>query len=74
MSPTKPLHRDEDEEEEEVTEYEGDYDTDIASSVPHKDALKSHARESSFDESFSTVHIRLVQADRCNAMHLVKHN
>ncbi|KAI1142244.1 hypothetical protein F5Y05DRAFT_370217 [Hypoxylon sp. FL0543] len=38
-------------EEGEVTEYEGDYDTDIASSVPHKDALKSHARDSSFDDS-----------------------
>ncbi|KAI2607407.1 uncharacterized protein GGS25DRAFT_331807 [Hypoxylon fragiforme] len=40
-------------EEGEVTEYEGDYDTDIASSVPHKDALKSHARDSSFDDSTS---------------------
>ncbi|KAL7627606.1 assembly of actin patch protein [Parahypoxylon ruwenzoriense] len=38
-------------EEGEVTEYEGDYDTDIGSSVPHKDALKSHARDSSFDDS-----------------------
>ncbi|KAI1481467.1 hypothetical protein F4774DRAFT_423970 [Daldinia eschscholtzii] len=38
-------------EEGEVTEYEGDYDTDIASSVPHKDALKSHARDSSFDDN-----------------------
>ncbi|KAI1490545.1 hypothetical protein F5X96DRAFT_669599 [Biscogniauxia mediterranea] len=39
-------------EEGEVTEYEGDYDTDIASSVPHKDALKAHARDSSFDSTF----------------------
>lgn len=38
-------------EDEEVTEYEGDYDTDIASAVPHKDALKSHARDSSLDDS-----------------------
>ncbi|KAI5920219.1 hypothetical protein F4810DRAFT_446214 [Camillea tinctor] len=38
-------------EEGEVTEYEGDYDTDIASSVHHKDALKAHARESSFDST-----------------------
>ena len=30
-----------DQSEGEVTEYEGDYDTDIGSSVPHKDALKS---------------------------------
>ncbi|KAF5557143.1 SH3 domain-containing protein [Fusarium napiforme] len=39
------------EEAEELTEYEGDYDTDIASSVPHKDALKSHARESSLEDN-----------------------
>jgi myosin tail region-interacting protein MTI1 len=50
-SPTKAAIRDDDEDEEEVTEYEGDYDTDIASSVPHKDALKSHGRESSFEDS-----------------------
>ncbi|GKT47321.1 SH3 domain-containing protein [Colletotrichum spaethianum] len=41
------------EDEDEVTEYEGDYDTDIASSVPHKDALKSHARDSSLDDNTS---------------------
>ncbi|KAK4125897.1 hypothetical protein N657DRAFT_632086 [Parathielavia appendiculata] len=40
-------------EEEEVTEYEGDYDTDIASSVPHKEALKAHQRDSSIDEVMS---------------------
>ncbi|MCJ1351267.1 MAG: hypothetical protein MMC33_001251 [Icmadophila ericetorum] len=48
-----PKHQPEDEEEdddEEVTEYDGDYDTDIGSSVPHKNALTSHARDSSFDE------------------------
>ncbi|KAL2204841.1 hypothetical protein CC79DRAFT_921251 [Sarocladium strictum] len=39
------------EHEDEATEYEGDYDTDIASSVPHKDALKSHARDSSFEDN-----------------------
>ncbi|KAI2637010.1 hypothetical protein GGS26DRAFT_588560 [Hypomontagnella submonticulosa] len=38
-------------EEGEVTEYEGDYDTDIGSSVHHKDALKAHARDSSFDDN-----------------------
>ncbi|PHH73557.1 hypothetical protein CDD80_3738 [Ophiocordyceps camponoti-rufipedis] len=43
-----------DEENEENTEYEGDYDTDIASSVPHKDALKAHARESSVDDKTET--------------------
>ncbi|MCJ1335521.1 hypothetical protein MMC09_000792 [Bachmanniomyces sp. S44760] len=40
-------------EEEELTEYDGDYDTDIASGAPHKDALKSHARDSSLDESMT---------------------
>lgn len=33
------------------SDYEGDYDTDIASSAKHKDALKSHAREPSLDDS-----------------------
>ncbi|KAJ4332078.1 assembly of actin patch protein [Didymella glomerata] len=33
------------------TDYEGDYDTDIASGATHKDALKSHAREPSLDAS-----------------------
>lgn len=33
------------------SEYEGDYDTDIASSAKHKEALKSHARELSLDDS-----------------------
>ena len=37
-------------DEEEVTEYEGDYDTDIASAAPHKDALTAHARDSSLEE------------------------
>ncbi|OLN88198.1 Myosin tail region-interacting protein MTI1 [Colletotrichum chlorophyti] len=49
--PSRPPPRGEDEDE--VTEYEGDYDTDIASSVPHKDALKSHARDSSLDDNNS---------------------
>ncbi|KAI8956116.1 hypothetical protein F4801DRAFT_2505 [Xylaria longipes] len=40
-------------EEGEVTEYEGDYDTDIAPSARHKDALKAHARGSSFDDNSS---------------------
>lgn len=34
-----------------MTEYEGDYDTDIASSVPHKDALAAHDQESSLEDS-----------------------
>ncbi|KAI1919116.1 assembly of actin patch protein [Ophidiomyces ophidiicola] len=40
--------------EEEVTEYEGDYDTDIAPGATHKDALKSHGRDSSIDEGTIT--------------------
>ncbi|KFY21725.1 hypothetical protein V493_07174 [Pseudogymnoascus sp. VKM F-4281 (FW-2241)] len=38
------------ETDEEVTEYEGDYDTDIASTEPHKDALRAQAREPSIDD------------------------
>lgn len=48
MAATK--HQIDDDSEEEVTEYDGDYDTDIASSAKHKDALKSHGRDSSLDE------------------------
>jgi myosin tail region-interacting protein MTI1 len=48
-----PKHTPQQESDEEVTEYEGDYDTDIASAVPHKDALKAHGRDSSFDDSAS---------------------
>lgn len=33
------------------SEYEGDYDTDIGSSAKRKDALKSHGREPSYDDS-----------------------
>ncbi|GAW12108.1 hypothetical protein ANO14919_014660 [Xylariales sp. No.14919] len=51
-APLNPSRQDNGDEEE-VTEYEGDYDTDIASSAHHKDALKTHARESSFDDSSS---------------------
>ncbi|KAE9962274.1 hypothetical protein BLS_000575 [Venturia inaequalis] len=36
---------------EDGSEYEGDYDTDIAPGAHHKDALKSHARDSSLDNS-----------------------
>ncbi|KAL9017095.1 MAG: hypothetical protein Q9185_005555 [Variospora sp. 1 TL-2023] len=37
------------ESDEEVTEYEGDYDTDIASGVDHKQALKSYSKENAKD-------------------------
>lgn len=40
--------------EGEVTEYDGDYDTDIASGATHKDALRAHERDSSFDEGTMT--------------------
>ncbi|KAI1755243.1 hypothetical protein F4782DRAFT_441084 [Xylaria castorea] len=49
-TPMKPGRLDNGEEGE-LTEYEGDYDTDIASSAHHKDALKAHARGSSFDDN-----------------------
>jgi myosin tail region-interacting protein MTI1 len=49
-------------EEGEVTEYEGDYDTDIGSSVPHKEALKSHAREASLGEDSTSVRSPLSDA------------
>lgn len=42
------------ESDEEVTEYEGDYDTDMASGATHKDALKSHARVSSLEDDSTT--------------------
>ncbi|RYO79427.1 hypothetical protein DL766_006869 [Monosporascus sp. MC13-8B] len=53
-SPMKPGRLDNGEETEN-TEYEGDYDTDIASSAPHKDALKSHERGASLDDSTSVL-------------------
>ncbi|PTB64666.1 hypothetical protein BBK36DRAFT_1177015 [Trichoderma citrinoviride] len=48
-SPTRPAQAGE--EIGEATEYEGDYDTDIASSVPHKDALAANDQESSLEET-----------------------
>ena len=39
--------------EEEVTEYEGDYDTDIAAHVSHKDALTAHDKEDSTDDTLT---------------------
>ena len=47
--------QEDDGDEEEITEYEGDYDTDMASSVPHRDALKAHQRESSFEDTTTPV-------------------
>ncbi|KAK5628400.1 hypothetical protein RRF57_004115 [Xylaria bambusicola] len=50
--PLKPSRQDNGDEEE-GTEYEGDYDTDIAPSAHHKDALKAHAAEPGFDDNSS---------------------
>lgn len=36
--------------DEEITEYEGDYDTDMAPGATHKEALRSHARTSSLED------------------------
>ncbi|KKY21508.1 putative sh3 domain protein [Phaeomoniella chlamydospora] len=46
--PTEKLQGSDDSEEEE-TEYDGDYDTDIAAGEKHKDALKALGRDSSVD-------------------------
>jgi len=54
MSPVVPRTRDLEESDEEVTEYEGDYDTDMAPGATHKDALKSHARGSSLEDDSMT--------------------
>ncbi|KAL4880823.1 hypothetical protein BJY04DRAFT_218975 [Aspergillus karnatakaensis] len=51
VSQPKPAGED---AEGEVTEYDGDYDTDIASGAKFKDALKAHGRDSSFDEGTAT--------------------
>ncbi|KAG8531560.1 uncharacterized protein KY384_003190 [Bacidia gigantensis] len=40
--------------DEEVTEYDGDYDTDIASGTTHKDALKAHTKAPSFEDDSIT--------------------
>ena len=40
--------------DEEVTEYDGDYDTDMASGATHKDALRAHGRAPSGDDESMT--------------------
>ncbi|OJJ46658.1 hypothetical protein ASPZODRAFT_1992862 [Penicilliopsis zonata CBS 506.65] len=45
--------------EGEVTEYDGDYDTDIASGARFKDALKAHGRDSSLDDGTITDDVSL---------------
>jgi len=54
MPPAVHKSRDLEESDEEVTEYEGDYDTDMAPGATHKDALKSHARGSSLEDDSMT--------------------
>jgi myosin tail region-interacting protein MTI1 len=52
---SSPMVAQNDDSDEEVTEYDGDYDTDIASSAKHKDALReSHNRDSSIDDGILT--------------------
>jgi hypothetical protein len=48
-----------DDTEGEVTEYDGDYDTDIAPGAKYKDALKAHERDSSLDEGTITDDVSL---------------
>ena len=54
VSPLIPRTQASEESDEEVTEYEGDYDTDMASGATHKDALKSRARVSSVEDDSMT--------------------
>ncbi|EAT79008.2 hypothetical protein SNOG_13561 [Parastagonospora nodorum SN15] len=54
------------------TDYEGDYDTDIASGATHKDALKSHARDESVDES--TIADEPSSAQSPTTPHAVRHH
>ena len=49
-----PSSHQHDESDGEVTEYDGDYDTDIASGAAHKDALKAHARAPSLEDESIT--------------------
>lgn len=54
IPPSIPRTQASEESDEEVTEYEGDYDTDMAPGATHKDALKSHARGSSLEDDSMT--------------------
>ncbi len=47
--PAVPQTRARQDSDEEVTEYEGDYDTDMAPDATHKDALGAHARPASLE-------------------------
>ena len=54
IPPMAPRTSAAEESDEEVTEYEGDYDTDMASGASHKDALKAHGRVSSLEDDSMT--------------------
>ncbi|KAL2012712.1 hypothetical protein VTN00DRAFT_237 [Thermoascus crustaceus] len=49
-----PTYKAGEDSEGEVTEYDGDYDTDIAPGAKYKDALKAHGRDSSLDDGTIT--------------------
>lgn len=54
--------------EDEVTEYDGDCDTDIAPTAKHKAALRSHTRDSSIEEdTFSDDSVRNAQSSQPRA-------
>lgn len=50
LPPPVPISRPQDDSDGEVTEYDGDYDTDMAPGATHKDALRSHGRVSSRED------------------------
>lgn len=57
------------ESEDEVTEYDGDYDTDLAPTAKHKAALRSHTRDSSIEEdTFSDEGVRSPQSSQPRAV------
>lgn len=50
----EPKSRAIEQSDEEITEYEGDYDTDMAPGATHKEALKSHAKAPSLEDDSMT--------------------
>ena len=52
--PAAPQVRKAEDSDDEITEYEGDYDTDMAADAPHKDALKAYAKASSVEDDSAT--------------------
>ncbi|KKA27093.1 hypothetical protein TD95_001133 [Thielaviopsis punctulata] len=61
-APNIPTAAVNDEEQEEVTEYDGDYDTDIASSAPHKDALRRESVSTGAEDMASSVSTPVLSA------------